>query len=337
MFRPLQRLAALSSGGSRLPVTDSRYEEFTVLYLICRVFYLISLFLVSSPEQYVLDIFTLRHVALFRFLRPIPYSRGQKPASDHHSESQRNHFLHPHEVLRKSRTGDLGEVARGTQHMRMHSKEQALTCGDIDDLITSGAEELLQAAPAHVGVTRILRQMGTVDLSTASGRDITSAIQPGGGVNGWRLVAFLQDPKTGRVLGVTAQRLCQLQNPVAVQSPATSQRRTAESKKSMLYALREDAASWSCADFDRWMERYQQAGMEAAVVLIQALRPSLLRYFSSQTESCEKADDLLQETWLRIHRVRHTYRPGEPVLPWICAIARRTRIDGYRRTQRSAS
>jgi RNA polymerase sigma-70 factor (ECF subfamily) len=50
--------------------------------------------------------------------------------------------------------------------------------------------------------------------------------------------------------------------------------------------------------------------------------------------SREHADDLLQETWVRIHRVRHTYRPGEPVLPWVYAIARRVRIDGYRRTRR---
>jgi RNA polymerase sigma-70 factor, ECF subfamily len=32
--------------------------------------------------------------------------------------------------------------------------------------------------------------------------------------------------------------------------------------------------------------------------------------------------------------VRHTYRPGEPVLPWIYAIARRARVDGYRRSRR---
>ncbi|MEJ7604806.1 MAG: sigma factor-like helix-turn-helix DNA-binding protein [Bryobacteraceae bacterium] len=28
-------------------------------------------------------------------------------------------------------------------------------------------------------------------------------------------------------------------------------------------------------------------------------------------------EDLLQDTWLQIHRARHTYRAGEPVLPWI--------------------
>jgi len=87
-------------------------------------------------------------------------------------------------------------------------------------------------------------------------------------------------------------------------------------------------------DVDRWMERYQQADPEAPAALIGALSPALLRYFRSQAASREQADDLLQETWMRIHRVRHTYRPGEPVLPWIYAIARRVRIDGYRRTQR---
>jgi RNA polymerase sigma-70 factor (ECF subfamily) len=46
---------------------------------------------------------------------------------------------------------------------------------------------------------------------------------------------------------------------------------------------------------------------------------------------------MLQEVWLRIHRVRHTYRPGEPLLPWVYAIARRVRVDSYRKRQRIAS
>jgi RNA polymerase sigma-70 factor (ECF subfamily) len=90
----------------------------------------------------------------------------------------------------------------------------------------------------------------------------------------------------------------------------------------------------SVADLDRWMERYQQADPDAPAKLVDTLSPALLRFFRSQVASREQADDLLQETWLRIHRVRHTYRPGEPVLPWIYAIARRVRIDGYRRMRR---
>lgn len=87
-------------------------------------------------------------------------------------------------------------------------------------------------------------------------------------------------------------------------------------------------------DLDRWMERYQQADPEALAALVGALSPALLRFFQSLVASREQADDLLQETWLRIHRVRHTYRPSEPVLPWMYAIARRVRVDGYRRTRR---
>ena len=87
-------------------------------------------------------------------------------------------------------------------------------------------------------------------------------------------------------------------------------------------------------NLNRWMERYQQADPEAPAALVGAISPVLLRFFRSQVANREQADDLLQEAWLRIHRVRHTYRPGEPVLPWIYAIARRVRVDGYRRTRR---
>ena len=37
---------------------------------------------------------------------------------------------------------------------------------------------------------------------------------------------------------------------------------------------------------------------------------------------------------MRVHRARHTYRPGAPVLPWIFAIARHTALDHYRKTRR---
>jgi len=90
----------------------------------------------------------------------------------------------------------------------------------------------------------------------------------------------------------------------------------------------------SDGDLGRWMERYQQADPEAPTVLVNALSPKLLRFFRSRLTSREHADDLLQETWLRIHRVRHTYRPSEPVLPWVYAIARRVRVDGYRKARR---
>jgi RNA polymerase sigma-70 factor (ECF subfamily) len=93
----------------------------------------------------------------------------------------------------------------------------------------------------------------------------------------------------------------------------------------------------SFVDLDAWMQRYQQGDPEAPGVLIAAVSPGLMRLFRGQLVSRQQADDLLQDTWLRIHRVRHTYRPGEPVLPWIYAIARRVRIDGYSRMSRIMS
>jgi RNA polymerase sigma-70 factor, ECF subfamily len=85
------------------------------------------------------------------------------------------------------------------------------------------------------------------------------------------------------------------------------------------------------------MARYQEGDFAAATNLIDRISPQLHRFFIAQTCSRADADDLLQETWLRIHRVRHTYRPGEPALPWFYAIARHIRVDHYRRAMRTTA
>lgn len=82
------------------------------------------------------------------------------------------------------------------------------------------------------------------------------------------------------------------------------------------------------------MTSYQGGDSAAAAALVHRVSPQLHRFFVTQSASRTDADDLLQETWLRIHKVRHTYRPGEPVLPWFYAIARHVRVDHYRRTVR---
>ena len=40
---------------------------------------------------------------------------------------------------------------------------------------------------------------------------------------------------------------------------------------------------------------------------------------------------------MRIHRVRHTWRTGDPLLPLLFAIARRVRIDHYRKSLRTTA
>jgi RNA polymerase sigma-70 factor, ECF subfamily len=94
-----------------------------------------------------------------------------------------------------------------------------------------------------------------------------------------------------------------------------------------------------CPDtnLDMLMARYQAGDFTAAAALVDRISPRLHRFFVAQFASRPDADDLLQETWLRIHKVRHTYRPGEPVLPWFYAIARYVRIDHYRRAMRTTA
>jgi RNA polymerase sigma-70 factor (ECF subfamily) len=83
------------------------------------------------------------------------------------------------------------------------------------------------------------------------------------------------------------------------------------------------------------MVRYQQGDYDAATALINRLSPQMHRFFLAQFVSRRHADDLLQETWLRIHQVRHTYLHGRPVLPWVYAIARNIRVDHYRKANRA--
>lgn len=88
------------------------------------------------------------------------------------------------------------------------------------------------------------------------------------------------------------------------------------------------------ADLEGLMAGYQRGDSESAAALIGRVSPMLHRYFMVQVVSRRFADDLLQETWLRIHEGRHTYRRGEPVLPWLYAIARHVRVDQYRKVRR---
>ncbi len=89
-------------------------------------------------------------------------------------------------------------------------------------------------------------------------------------------------------------------------------------------------------DLEQLMVGYQQGDAQAAAALIERLSPRLYRFFAAGMGSRADADDMLQDLWLRIHRVRHTYRPGRPLLPWAYAIAHRVRIDSYRRRRRGA-
>lgn len=79
------------------------------------------------------------------------------------------------------------------------------------------------------------------------------------------------------------------------------------------------------------MEAYQQGDRTAANLLIERVSPALHRFFAANAGDRRHADDLLQDAWFRIHKARHTYRPGERVLPWLYAIARHVKVDAFRK------
>jgi RNA polymerase sigma-70 factor (ECF subfamily) len=70
------------------------------------------------------------------------------------------------------------------------------------------------------------------------------------------------------------------------------------------------------------MTAYQAGSLHAFERLYAALASPMLGYLASLCRNRAHAQDLLQETFLQIHRSRHTYRHDLPVRPWVFTIAR---------------
>ena len=83
------------------------------------------------------------------------------------------------------------------------------------------------------------------------------------------------------------------------------------------------------------MQRYQDGDAGAFRELYALIAPRLLGYLLKMARSRALADDLLQQTFLKVHRARGAYVRGADPLPWIYSIAHRTFIDEARKTQRT--
>jgi RNA polymerase sigma-70 factor (ECF subfamily) len=60
----------------------------------------------------------------------------------------------------------------------------------------------------------------------------------------------------------------------------------------------------------------------------------LLRVLSRGLRRREEAEDLVQQTFLQLHRARLDFRPGAPLRPWLFTIALNLRREHFRRLQR---
>lgn len=83
------------------------------------------------------------------------------------------------------------------------------------------------------------------------------------------------------------------------------------------------------------MERYARTGDRAAFsVLFARFAPRLLGLFRRSTGDVALAQDLVQQTFLHIHRARRDFRRGAKVRPWVFAIAMNVRREHFRRAAR---
>ncbi len=85
---------------------------------------------------------------------------------------------------------------------------------------------------------------------------------------------------------------------------------------------------------DAAMDRYARGDDAAFSELYDLLAPRLYGYFVRQTRDADLADDLTQQTLVKIHRARGQFLPGAAVTPWAFAIGRRLLIDSMRSTRR---
>ena len=75
-------------------------------------------------------------------------------------------------------------------------------------------------------------------------------------------------------------------------------------------------------------------GDEAAYAEFLRLAAGLVRGLARRKLASDRVigpEDIVQEVLLAIHTKRHTWRPNEPILPWVFAIARYKIVDVYRR------
>jgi RNA polymerase sigma-70 factor, ECF subfamily len=82
---------------------------------------------------------------------------------------------------------------------------------------------------------------------------------------------------------------------------------------------------------DKAMDRYAGGDDAAFSELYDLIAPRLLGYLTRHTHDVARAEDLVHETMLRIHRARGRFLSGARVLPWAMAIGRRLMIDDMRR------
>ena len=85
---------------------------------------------------------------------------------------------------------------------------------------------------------------------------------------------------------------------------------------------------------ERLMARYIDGDPEAFEELFARYEPRAYAFFLRRTRSPDRAEDLYQELFLRIHRARDRYDPERSFATWFFQIANHLLVDDWRRAFR---
>jgi RNA polymerase sigma-70 factor, ECF subfamily len=86
---------------------------------------------------------------------------------------------------------------------------------------------------------------------------------------------------------------------------------------------------------DLAMNRYAQGEDDALEVIYDALAPKLYGFVMRRTRDGAQSEDLVQQTFLQMHKARGSFIEGSRVAPWAIVICKRLMLDGMRKQVRT--
>ena len=78
------------------------------------------------------------------------------------------------------------------------------------------------------------------------------------------------------------------------------------------------------------MTKAQAGDRHAYTQLLRAIVPAIHAIVRRQVFDPALVEDVIQDVLLTVHRVRHTYDPDCPFLPWLMAITQARAVDALR-------
>ncbi len=83
-----------------------------------------------------------------------------------------------------------------------------------------------------------------------------------------------------------------------------------------------------------WMAAFSSGDEEAFERIVDAFKDSVLRFLCRRVRDADRAEDLLQEVFIRVYRARQGYRPTASFRTWLFTIANRLALNEIRAVRR---